>query len=286
MLSFRMHELNLIDKSFDLKFASEYHLSIQVGLDGFSFCILDTHRNKYLVLRHLPLIVGKPQFLTKKIEAIFDQEELLNAAYKSVAITYSTNKATLIPKIFAEQGNASRIAEFTNELNRTEDILTDELPGLNYQLVYIYPKELIALFNRKFTEFNISHKSLPLIFSALNQRNEKKNTMVINFEKKYIRVIVFKGLQISFYNSYFFKNEADFLYYSLNICQNLHIDPEEDEIWISGYVADDSSYVRQLKKYLSNVHFLNPSKDFNYGNFFEKVQKHQFVSLLNTYTCE
>lgn len=281
-----MHELNLVDKSFDLKSASEYHLSIQAGLDGFSFCILDIHRNKYLVLRHLPLIVGKPQFLTKKIEVIFEQEELLNVSYKTVSITYSTNKATLIPKIFAQQNSASKIADFTNEINRNETILTDELPGLNYQLAYSFPKELLALFNRKFTEFKINHKSLPLIFSALNQRNEKKNTLLINFEKKYIRIIVLKGLQISFYNSYFFKNESDFLYYSLNICQSLHIDPEEDEVLIGGYVADDSSYVRQLKKYLSNVHFLYPSSDFNYGNFFEKVQKHQFVSLFNTYTCE
>ena len=281
-----MHELNLVDKSFDLKSASEYHLSIQAGLDGFSFCILDVHRNKYLVLRHLPLIVGKPQFLTKKIEAIFEQEELLNASYKTVSITYSTNKSTLIPKIFTEQDSATKIADFTNEIARNEDILTNDLQGLNYQLVYSFPKELLALFNRKFTEFKISHKSLPLIFSALNQRNEKKNTLLINFEKKYIRMIVLKGLQISFYNSYFFKNEADFMYYSLNISQKLHINPEEDEILIGGYVADDSSYVRQLKKYLSNVHFLKPSSDFNYGNFFEKIQKHQFVSLLNSYSCE
>jgi len=281
-----MQELNLIDKSFDLKFASEYHLSIQVGLDGFSFCILDPHRNKYLVLHHLPLIVGKPQFLTKKIEAIFDQEELLNASYKSVSISYATNKATLIPKIFANKETAAKLAEFTNDLNRTEDFLTDELTGLNYLLAYSYPKDLISLFSRKFTDFKICHKSIPLILSALDQRIEKKNTMVINFEKKYIRIIVIMEDQISFYNSYFYKNEADFLYYSLNICQKLHIDPEEDEILISGFVAEDSSYIRQLKKYLSNVHFLKPSTDFNYGNIFEKVQKHQFVSLLNTYICE
>jgi hypothetical protein len=232
------------------------------------------------------LIVGKPQFLTKKIETIFDQEELLNSSYKTVSISYSTNHATLIPRIFAENDYASKIADFTNEINRNEDIRIDELPGLNYQLIYSFPKELLALFNRKFTEFKISHKSRPFLYSALNQHNDKKNSLLINFEKKYIRIIVLKELQIFFYNSYFYKNETDFLYYSLNICHNLNIDPEEDEILIGGYVADDSSYVRQLKRYVSNVHFLKPPSDFNYGNIFEKVQKHQFVSLLNAYSCE
>jgi len=75
------------------------------------------------------------------------------------------------------------------------------------------------------------------------------------------------------------------MYYILNVCHSLQIDPELDEILISGFVADDSGYVKQLKKYHGNVQFLKPSARFNYGNIFEKVQKHQFVSLLNSYKC-
>ncbi|MBV5348593.1 DUF3822 family protein, partial [bacterium] len=107
----------------------------------------------------------------------------------------------------------------------------------------------------------------------------------INFEKKYIRMIALKDMQIELYNSFYFKNESDFLYYTLNTWQSLQFDPERDEILIAGYVADDSGFIRQVKKYISNVRFLKPSADFNYGNTFEKIQKHQFVSLLNTYPC-
>ncbi len=280
-----MHELSFADKSFDLKFASEYHISIQVSLDGFSFCILDVRHNKYVYFKHFPLIVGKPQFLTKKIEAIFELEDELNASFKSVTITYSTTKATLTPKIFSENGHLPRIAEFASEISRNEDIQVNDLPGFNYQLVYSYPKELMLLLNSKFTDFKICHKSIPVILSGISQRNEKKNTVLINFEKKYIRIIVLKGQQIALFNSFFYKNESDFLYYTLNICQSLQINPEHDEVLIGGYVADDSSYIRLLKKYISNLHFLKPSSDFGYGTIFEKVQKHQFVSLFNTYTC-
>src|SRR5665811_1617082 len=104
-----MHEINSIDETFDIKLASEYHLSIQVGLDGFSFCILDIHRRKYIVFQHIPLIVGKLQFLSKKVESIFDQDEKLNASYQSVSITYSTNNATLFPKEYSEQANLLKI---------------------------------------------------------------------------------------------------------------------------------------------------------------------------------
>ncbi|MDP2336126.1 MAG: DUF3822 family protein [Bacteroidota bacterium] len=281
-----MHELNIVDESYDLKLTSEYHLSIQVGLDGFSFCILDIHRNKYVVFRHIPLIVGKLQFLSRKIESIFEQEEKLNAAYQSISISYSTNKATLIPKEYSDSDYFEKIAGLTNDISRSEEVRSDKLPGFNYQLVYSFPKELMTLLNRKFTDFQFRHKSTSLLASVVDQRNEKKNTLLINFEKKYIRMIALKGAEISLFNSFYFKNESDFLYYTLNICHSLQFDAESDEIIIGGYVADDSSYIRQLKKYISNVQFLKPSSEYNYGSIFEKVQKHQFVSLLNSYPCE
>lgn len=280
-----MHEINVVDESFDLKRASEYHLSIQVGLDGFSFCILDVQRKKYIVFRHIPLIVGKLQFLARKMETIFEQEDKLNASYQSVSIAYSTNKATLVPKEFSNPVQFEKVAGFTNELSRTEDVRADDIPGFNYQLVYSFPKELMTVFNRKFTDFQFRHKSIALIETTQNQRDEKKNTLLINFEKKYIRIIALKGSQISLYNSFYFKNESDFLYYTLNVCHNLQLDAERDEILIGGYVAGDSAYIRQLKKYIGNVQFLKPSADYSYGNIFDKAQKHQFISLLNSYTC-
>ncbi|HEX7584539.1 MAG TPA: DUF3822 family protein [Prolixibacteraceae bacterium] len=280
-----MREINTIDESFDLKHTSEYHLSIQLGLDGFSFCILDIFRHKYIAFQHIPLVVGKLQFLPKKVESIFEAEEILNASYQSVSVTYSTNNATLIPKEYTEPSNLIKIAALTNEISRNEDICSEDLPGFNYQLVYSYPKELMTFLNRKYTEFKFMHKSIPLLSATNNQRNEKKNTLLINFENKYIRMIAIRGSQIDLYNSFYFKTETDFLYYTLNIWHSLQFDPERDEILIGGFVADDSSYVRQLKKYISTIHFLKPSIDFSYGNLFDKIQKHQFISLLNTYLC-
>lgn len=280
-----MHEINWIDPTFDFKHTSDYHLSIQLGLDGFSYCILDTRINKYLIFQNTPLVVGKTQFLSRKIEAIFDQDERLNASFKNVSVSFSTNKATLIPREFAESLDAQKIASLITEAGRTEDLHADKISGFGYQLISSYPKELMTFLNKKYSNFTFTHKSVPLIQSAAAQRDEKKNSLMINFEKKYIRMIAFKNMQISLYNSFYFKNEPDFLYYTLNIWQNLLFDPDRDEILVGGFVADDSSYIRQLKKYVSNIHFLKPAEGFNYGTLFSKMQKHQFVSLLNTYSC-
>ena len=280
-----MHEITIIDETFDLKYASDYHLSIQVGPDGFSFCILDTIRKRYLVLQHIPLMVGKSQFLPKKMEAIFTTEEKLNASYQSVSVTYATNKATLLPKSFPESDLFVKIASLTNDISKSEDIGVSGLIGFNQQIIFSYPKELLTLLNSKYTGFSFKHKSVPLLAAVVDQQNENKNTLLINFEKQYIRMIVLKNMQLELYNSFYFKNESDFLYYTLNICHTLRLNPESDDVLIGGYVADDSNYIRQLKKYISNVYFLKPPADMYYSPVFDKVQKHQFVSLLNSYQC-
>jgi len=280
-----MHEISWSDDTFNLKNSSSYYLSVQIGLDGFSYCLFDSLRGRLVALKHVPLIVGKLQFLPRKIESFFDDDEKLNASFKSVSITYSTNKATLLPKEINSGNSARKLIELTSETSRNEEIRIENISGFNYDLLYSYPVELMTLLNRKFTDFTFRHKSIPLISSAVNQRNEKKNSLLVNFERKYIRVIAFKETQLELYNSFYFKNESDFMYYTLNVWQNLQFDPVRDELLIGGYVADDSNYIRQLKKYISNISFLKPDSGFIYGNLFSKIQKHQFVSLLNSYSC-
>jgi len=48
-----MHNISLIDETLDKNLTANYNLSIQVSLDGFSFCIKDLIRNKYIVLKHI-----------------------------------------------------------------------------------------------------------------------------------------------------------------------------------------------------------------------------------------
>ena len=66
----------------------QQHLSIQLGLEGFSFCIRDASRVLAFESYH--------QALSKLEETIADQD-YLHKAYHSVNINFSSEKHTLIP---------------------------------------------------------------------------------------------------------------------------------------------------------------------------------------------
>jgi hypothetical protein len=281
-----MNELHVVDHTFDLKLASEYQLSIQISLDGFSFCVLNSAKNKIIVFQHVPFAVSNTAFLAKKVESVFEQVPMLNAAYHSVSVSYLTDKSTLIPKLFSEKLLLDTVASLAFDRNKSEVLLTNDLPQFKFQIVFAFPKELLNLLNSKYADYQIKHHAVRLLESAICPTEENQTLVLIHFEKKHFNLMIVKDSDIIFHNCFYYRNESDFLFHTLNCCHKLQIDPEADEMLISGFVADESGYIKQLKKYISSVSFLKPDPEMRYMNIFDKVQKHQFATLLNFQPCE
>ena len=279
-----MHEISYVDETFDLNFILEYHLSIQVSLDGFSFCILDTIQKKYVLLRYLPLAVKKSQFLTGKIKDIYETEELLNKNFKSVSISYNDPKATIVPSAFSGKSQLQQIISLNQPVERNEETSACQVKNFSQDIIFSYPQELRTFFNSKYSEYHLFHSTYPLLNAALQQKGKAGKTVILNFNKKYFH-IVFIEKDIRLFNSFFYKTETDFLYHTLNICKHLEFDAEKDEVLIGGMVADDSDYIRQLKKYLLHVSLLKPDQDFHYSYTFEKTPGQYFAELFNSYKC-
>ena len=279
-----MHEISYVDETFDLNFTLEYHLSIQASLDGFSFCILDTVQKKYVMLRHIPLAVTKSQFLTGKIKEIYDSEEVLNKSFKSVAISYNDQKATIVPSSFSDHTQVQKIMELNQSSERNGEVSTCNIKSLSQDIVFLYPQEIRSFFDSKYSEYRLFHSTYPLLNAAIHQKGKAERTVVLNFSKKYFHIVFIEN-DIRLFNSFYYKTETDFLYHTLNVCKNLNFDAEKDEVLISGSIAGDSDYIRQLKKYLLHVNLLKPDQDFHYSYTFDKTPAHYFAGLFNLYRC-
>ncbi|MDA3779420.1 MAG: DUF3822 family protein, partial [Bacteroidales bacterium] len=74
-----MQNFEYLDETLDPSLNQSYILSIQVSLSGFSFCILDKIRKKYIVIKHINIDEDLMQedFLNT-IENIIENDEQLN----------------------------------------------------------------------------------------------------------------------------------------------------------------------------------------------------------------
>ena len=64
--------LELFDETLDINSTENYELSVQVSPDGFAFCLLDTIRNKFVLIRSFEPEENK-YFNADKVNEILDQ---------------------------------------------------------------------------------------------------------------------------------------------------------------------------------------------------------------------
>ncbi len=58
-------DIVFIDETFDINQTKNYNISIQAGLNGYSFSVIDPVRNKYILLKH---IAFKGEMTTRLLE--------------------------------------------------------------------------------------------------------------------------------------------------------------------------------------------------------------------------
>jgi hypothetical protein len=78
-----MSFLELFDETLDINSTDNYELSIQSGSDVFSYCLLDTIRNKFVLLRSFEPEDSKP-FNAEKIKDILNKDDFLIRKYRKV----------------------------------------------------------------------------------------------------------------------------------------------------------------------------------------------------------
>ena len=80
-----MPYLELYDETLDINATENYELAVQVSKDEVSFCILDTLRNKFVMLRSYEP-GGDESYKPAQIEAIVKMDDFLTRPFRKKKI--------------------------------------------------------------------------------------------------------------------------------------------------------------------------------------------------------
>ncbi len=282
-----MHDLSFLDESLDINITNTYHVSIQVSLNGFSFCLLDTARNKYVALKHYEFDT-KETTLEENIKRVSNEDEFLNKEYKSSRLIFTTRKFTLVPTPIFNKEYLKKYFSFNHNLEESERIYFNHLRNADAYVIFAIPGNLSDIFNYHFPKIKIYHQSTPFIESILrNHKNSQdKHTMFLNAGEDLFDIAVVHLKNLKLYNCFFYKNENDLIYFVLYTYEYLKLDAEKTVLVIFGSLSKSSKYYEILKKYIRNLRFEQPKTQFTYSYTFNEIPSHTFVNLLNLYTCE
>ncbi len=281
------YDLAFTDETIDINRTSSYHLSIQSSLNGFSFCILDTVNNKYVLFRHKQFDDLPEHIYYEQLEEIVKKEELLDYSYKSSAFLNQTRKATLVPSVFFNKDNVKNYFEFNHQLDNLDELHYQYIPLINAYVVFAVHNYVAISLTSRIKNVEFFHQSTPLLkrIEEVPDSRSKDKQVLIDVNRSFFDVLAMDGEKLLFYNSFQYRSAYDLLYFVLYVYNQLNLKSEEVPLIISGELQRNSEYTNLLKEYIGKIKFQKSNPAYLYSYTFDKLDEHRFSTLFNLKSC-
>lgn len=256
-------------------------LSIQVSLNGLSFCILNSKDKKIVFYKKVVFEQQlDPVKLLGQIELEYEKEKALQQAVSEIKLLFYNSLYTLVPLELFSEDQASNYLKFNAKILQTDFITYDEIEPANAVSVYIPYANITNYFFDRYGEFEYKHSISVLIENLLAREKESTKVYLHNQAGCYDLVVIENG-KLLFCNSFTYDTPEDFLYYLLFSAEQLSLDPLKFELLLLGDIDKDSDLYKMAYTYIQNISFLPTPNTFSNTKDFPGINR-EFL-LLNSF---
>jgi hypothetical protein len=277
--------LELFDETLDINSTENYVLSVQVSTDGLSFCILDSIRNKYILIRSFVAEDNK-YFNTDKITELISKDDFLSRHYKKVNLVIPSPKFTLVPAPLYDPGKKDEYFTFNHTLEEGNIVMVNKVLDPDAFIVFSVSKPIIGILNNFYPGiYPYHHIKLLLDHTSSSRKSVNGNYIHIHVERDFFNLIIFNDNLLEFCNSFSYRNISDMLYYVLNVFKKLDI-KQEETIYLSGLTEKYDDLSSTFSLYIRHIKFAEPSGSFTFSYVFNDTELHRFLNLFSVVNCE
>ena len=258
-------------------------LSIQLSLDGFSFCVYNKIQDKVgaFGVYEFENSTSSPFKQLESVKELFAQEKLLQLNYKSVFVTHFNNLVTQVPTPLFNKNNLASYLQYTVKVLENDFIAYDELSNSEIVNVYIPFVNVNNFLLDTYESFDYKHSSTVLIENLLNQyKNLEGHFCFVNVTAHNFEIVVIKNKKLELFNFFSFSTKEDFIYYILFTAEQLNLNPEEFELILMGDIEKESELYDIVYQYIRNVMFYVPN---NAALQLNDIPSHSHFTLLNQF---
>lgn len=238
-----------------------YKLSIQVSLNGLSFCVLDTIGNTILASENIQF--GKectPYEMQKKLREVFNQNDVSQAKFSEIVVIHRNKLFSLVPKSLFNAEELPNYLKFNVKILANDHIAYDEIDNYDMVNVYVPFVNINNYIYDLFGEFEFKHSGTVMVESLLNGNNNLKEPVCyIHLTKYQMDLTAIHKKKLLFYNSFDFVTKEDFIYYLLFALEQLNLDPETVQLKLFGAIDEDDDIYRLCYEYIKDVAIFEPS---------------------------
>ena len=258
-------------------------MSIQIRLNGLSFCILNRSSNTIEYIAHIPLNKkATPYELLNELKQAVDSKIELQQTFDTITCIYQNELACIVPNPFFDKDNLAEYLKFNSKILKSDFISFDKLAANNSVNVYIPLVNINNYLFEKFGAFDYKHFASILIETLLQKEStEKEDVIYLNVNDTSFEIIGVKNRSLTFYNTFEYESKEDFIYYILFTVEQLQLNPETIKMVIIDGISEKDVLFKILYKYVRFVTVLKP----NYTYSIEPNVDHNFnnYTLLNSF---
>ncbi len=255
-------------------------LSIQAGLSGLSFFVLD--RFSEIIVDVIVENFSKqqtPDQLLKAVKTAFNRNDSLQQSFSKVQIIHDNEMQTLVPSALFEEAHLSDYLKYNTKIFKTDFITYDVIQNKDAMLVYIPFVNVNNYIFERFGSFEYKHSATVLIDKILQlEKNNNQKKLYINIQKTHFELIALDGNSFQLFNRFEYKTREDFIYYILFTAEQLDFNPENFKCILMGAVEDNDELFSIAYKYIRHVSLL-PISNMRYN----QNNSTQNFTLLNSF---
>ena len=258
-------------------------LSIQVSLNGLSFCCFDTLNNTIISFNEVHFSTfNKATIIEDLFADAFNNHTELRASYDEVLIIHSNNLSTFVPEPLFDPNFLGSYLQYNTKVFKTDFFAFDEIPTYQINTVYIPYVNINNFFIDQFGTFDYKHASSILVATLLDaSKNKEDKKMFVHMNTEHFEIIVVQNQKLLLFNSFDYKTPEDFLYYILFTAEQLNLNPEYFPLELIGNITIESDYFKIAYQYIRNVSLIDV-EDLRWNNYFSEVENRNHFILFNS----
>ncbi|WP_411896196.1 DUF3822 family protein [Winogradskyella sp. A2] len=260
-------------------------LSIQVNLNGLSFCILNRTSNTVEYLKNF-IFESKltPFDVLNRLKTELSSNMAFADDFNEVLVIHQNELASLVPKQLYDDKYKADYLKFNSKILKTDFIATDELVINESINVYVPFVNINNFVFDTFGTFIYKHSSTVLIDSILQrEENSETSKVFINVNTTSIELAVFNNKELQLFNVFEYYSKEDFIYYILFVFEQLKLDTETTRVELSGNIDVNDELYKTLYTYVRHVDLYKSNYSFNFSEEFDEKKLHNHHLILNSF---
>jgi hypothetical protein len=244
-------------------------LSIQLSLNGLSFCITDTVNQNLIEAKRLrfPVAINESE-LKNAISNFLELHQVLNHSYESVVVVHTNPLFNIVPIPLFNKNQLADYVKFNTQVLPSDEVAYDLIEHQEMAVVYIPFTSVNNYIFEHFGSFDFKHHSgLHLEELLPIQHDQKETACYLHLDQGILSMTVIKEKKLLFFNQFTVHTTEDLLYFILFSLEQLHVDIHEVQALFYGETTAIDPYFKKAAQYIAHCSIYRPS-------FIQKIPEH------------